>query len=152
MTGLNINHLTPFTVGFDRMLDRFEVLTDQMNRTGGSGFPPYNIRRDADEFYIDIALAGLDQDDVEIVVENGTLTIRSTWDEQGDYFNAGGEILHRGISFRKFTRKFDIADDIEVKGAEFVNGLLTVHLERVVPEEKKPKKIEIGNTKKLLKG
>jgi len=152
MTGLNINHLTPFTVGFDRMLDRFEVLTDQMNRTGGSGFPPYNIRRDADEFYIDIALAGLDQDDVEIVVENGTLTIRSTWDEQGDYFNAGGEILHRGISFRKFTRKFDIADDIEVKGAEFVNGLLTVHLERVVPEEKKPTKIEIGNTKKLLKG
>jgi len=152
MTGLNINHLTPFTVGFDRMLDRFEVLTDQMNRTGGSGFPPYNIRRDADEFYIDIALAGLDQDDVEIVVENGTLTIRSTWDEQGDYFNAGGEILHRGISFRKFTRKFDIADDIEVKGAEFVNGLLTVHLERVVTEEKKPKKIEIGNTKKLLKG
>ena len=152
MTGLNINHLTPFTVGFDRMLDRFEVLTDQMNRTGGSGFPPYNIRRDADQFYIDVALAGLDQDDVEIVVENGTLAIRSTWDEQGDYFNAGGEVLHRGISFRKFTRKFDIADDIEVKGADFVNGLLTIHLERVIPEEKKPKKIEIGTTKKLLKG
>lgn len=154
MTGLNINHLTPFTVGFDRMLDRFEVLTDQMNRAGGSGFPPYNIRRDVDQFYIDVALAGLDQDDVEIEVADGTLTIRSTWDEQGDYFNAGGEILHRGISFRKFTRKFDIADDIEVKGADFVNGLLTIHLERVIPEEKKPKKIEIGSTphKKLLKG
>ena len=150
MTGLNIGHITPFTVGFDRMLDRLETMSDHMNRTN-TGFPPYNIRRQEDHFYIDLALAGLDKDDVEIEVADGNLTIRSTWDEQGDYFNAGGDMLHRGISFRKFTRNFSIAEDIQVVDAEFVNGLLTIHLERIIPEEKKPKKIEIGlGEKKLL--
>lgn len=151
MTGLNINHLTPFTVGFDRMLDRFESFADSAARQN-TGFPPYNIRRNKDQFFIDLALAGLCEDDVEIVMEDGVLTIRSTWDEQGDYFNGGGDMLHRGISFRKFTRSFDVASDIEVKGANFVNGLLTIALERIIPEEKQPKKIKIDNKKDLLLG
>lgn len=151
MTGLNINHLAPFTVGFDRMLDRFESFADQASRQN-TGFPPYNIRRNQDQFFIDLALAGLCEHDVEIVVEDGVLTVRSTWDEQGDYFNGGGDMLHRGISFRKFTRSFDVAADIEVKGANFVNGLLTIVLERIVPDEKKPKKISINSDEKLLLG
>lgn len=140
----DLNHLTPFAVGFDRVLDRL------VESPSSTGFPPYNIRRKDDHFYIDLALAGLDKDDIEIEVVNGTLTVRSTWDEQGDYFNDGGDVIHRGISFRKFTRNFTIADDIEVRGADFVNGLLTIHLERVIPEENRPKKIEIGTGERQL--
>jgi molecular chaperone IbpA len=146
MTGLNINQLTPFTVGFDRMFDR---LVDFPHQQPSQGFPPYNIRRNEDEFFIDLALAGLDINDVEIEVKEDVLTIRSTWDEAGDYFNGGGDYVHRGISFKKFTRSFTLANDLKVLGASFTNGLLTVNLERVIPEHKKPRKIKI-DTKEFL--
>jgi molecular chaperone IbpA len=116
------------------------------------GFPPYNIRRDEDKFFIDLALAGLDIDDVEIEVKEDVLTVRSTWDEPGDYFSGGGEYAHRGISFKKFTRSFTLADDIEVIGANFKNGLLTVALERIIPESKQARKIKIDSKKEFLKG
>jgi len=149
MTGLNINQLHPFAVGFDRVFDRL-VEFPQVHQS--QGFPPYNIRRDEDKFYIDLALAGLDIDDVEIEVKEDVLTIRSTWDEAGDYFNGGGDYVHRGISFKKFKRSFTLADDIEVIDANFTNGLLTVSLERIIPEAKKARKIKINTEKELLKG
>ena len=148
MTRFNLNTLTPYSVGFDRMFDR--LLEQSHQHPNNQGFPPYNIRRDEDKFFIDLALAGLDIDDIEIEVKEDVLTIRSTWDEAGDYFNSGGDYVHRGISFKKFTRSFTLADDVEVQGAEYVNGLLTIQLERIIPEEKKPKKIAIGSTRELL--
>jgi molecular chaperone IbpA len=115
------------------------------------GFPPYNIRKlDEENFTIELALAGLDEDDVEIEVKEGVLTVRSIWDEKKDA-DEQHQLLHRGISFKKFTRSFTLADDLNVDGASFKNGLLTIGLERIIPEHKKAKKIKIGK-KEYLKG
>lgn len=146
MTGLNINHLTPFTVGFDDLFGRLVEFPQHQPQ----GFPPYNIRKiDAEHFFIELALAGLDESDVEIEVKEGELTIRSIWDEKKDAAQ-DAQLLHRGISFKKFTRSFTLADDLNVEGASFKNGLLTIALERIIPEHKKAKKIKIGK-KEFLK-
>ena len=105
-----------------------------------TGFPPYNIvKHDEYEFSIEMALAGFSKEDIEVVVEDGTITVKSVYDDKVE----NAEVLHRGISQKKFTRKFTIADDIEVKGAELSNGLLEIKLERIIPEHKKPKVIKI---------
>ena len=143
LSTFDINRLTPYAVGFDRVFDR--LLDYTQHQAQSTGFPPYNIRKDHGEehkFFIDLAVAGLGKDDVEVEVADGVITVRSTWEGSGDNLN-GADILHRGISFKKFTRKFTIADDIQVLGAELKNGLLTISLERIIPEEKKPRIIEI---------
>ena len=140
MRHFNTDTLKPFTIGFDGIFDR---LLDDTARTRTSGFPPYNIRKNSEtEFKIDLAVAGLDMNDVDIEVENGILTIKSTFDETN---RDQGEILHRGISFKKFTRTFTLADDIEVAGADLKNGMLTINLKRIIPDAKKPKKIAINS-------
>jgi len=109
-----------------------------------TGFPPYNIRKQDDyKFSIDLAVAGLSEDDIEVEVAEGVITIRSTYDESVN----GGDFLHKGLSFKKFTRKFTVADDIVVNGASMSNGMLSIELERVVPEEKKPRLVKISNRK-----
>ena len=133
------NLLTPYAVGFDRVFDRLDHYVTNQSRMTPTGFPPYNIRRDGDYNYvIEMALAGMSKDDLEVQVADGTLTVRSI-DKKEDE----GELLHRGISFRKFTRSWTLADDVIVKDAKMENGMLTVHLERVIPEEKKPRTISI---------
>ena len=130
---------TPYAVGFDRVFDRLQdYATHQVQSTG---FPPYNIRKDGDyNFVIEIALAGLSKDDLEIEVAEGVLTVRTK--EKKD--EEGGELLHRGISYRQFTRKWTMADDIVVSDAKMENGMLLIKLERVVPEEKKPRLLKIS--------
>jgi len=147
MTRFDVNQLTPFAVGFDRMFDRLV----EFQPAAPQGFPPYNIRKnkEEDKFSIELALAGLSEDDVEIEVKEDVLTVRSTWDEKPDDDTV---LLHKGISQKKFTRNFTLADDLEVIGANFKNGLLTIALERIIPEEKQPKKIKIDNKKDLLLG
>ena len=130
--------LSPYTVGFDRMFDRLHdhYVLHQTN----SGFPPYNIRQDDDyNFIIELALAGLSKDDLEVEVADGVLTVRSVEKRSEE----DGELLHRGISHRKFSRSWTLADDVVVQDAKMDNGMLTVHLERVIPEEKKPRTISI---------
>ena len=135
LTTIDTNRLTPFTVGFDEMFDRLYGIENN-----SVGFPPYNIvKHDEYEFTIEMALAGFSKEDIEVVVEDGTITVKSVFDDKVE----NAEVLHRGISQKKFTRKFTIADDIEVKGAELKNGLLEIQLERIVPEHKKPKTIKI---------
>ena len=130
--------LTPYAVGFDRMFDRLHDHYALHQRN--SGFPPYNIRKDGDyNFVIELALAGLSQDDLEVEVADSTLTVRSVEKKQED----GGELLHRGISYRQFSRSWTLADDVVVNDAKMENGMLTVYLERVVPDEKKPRIIKI---------
>lgn len=133
------NTLTPYAVGFDRVFDRLNDYA--MHQATSTGFPPYNIRKDGDtNFTIELALAGLTRDDLEIEVAEGVLTVRTT-DKKEEV--ADTELLHRGISFRKFSRKWTLADDIVVKDAKMENGMLLIHLERIIPEEKKPRLIEI---------
>tara|TARA_B100000287_G_scaffold122092_1_gene113900 strand:- start:27159 stop:27587 length:429 start_codon:yes stop_codon:yes gene_type:complete len=141
MTGLttfDINRFTPYAVGFDRVFDH--LINHSHNMATSTGFPPYNIvKHDDAEFSIEMALAGLSKDDIEVVVAEGVITVKSVWDEKVE----NAEVLHRGISHKKFTRKFTIADDIEVKEASLENGLLEIKLERIIPEEKKPRVIKI---------
>ena len=133
----NVNQLTPYAVGFDRVFDRLVDYTN--NNMNSTGFPPYNIKKVGDYGYeIELALAGFGKDDIEVEVANGVLTIRSVKNNSDE-----SEVLHRGISYRKFNRKYTLADDIIGTGAKLENGLLLVQLEQVVPEEKKPRLIDI---------
>ena len=132
------NLLNPYAVGFDRMFDR---LNDHyaLHQTN-TGFPPYNIRKEGDyNFVIELALAGLTKEDLEVEVVEGTLVVRSVEKKKEE----GGELLHRGISYRQFNRSWTLADDVVVKDAKMENGMLLIDLERVVPEEKKPRTIKI---------
>ena len=112
------------------------------NHMTPTGFPPYNIRRDGDYNYvIEMALAGMSKDDLEVQVADGTLTVRSLRRRKKDagYEGMAEEFLHRGISYRQFSRSWTLADDVIVKDAKMENGMLLIHLEHVVPEEKKPR-------------
>ena len=133
----NFNQLTPYAVGFDRIFDNLSRYTsDNMQSTG---FPPYNIRKEGDYNYvIELALAGFGKKDIEVEVADGTLSVRSVKENSED-----DSTVYRGISYRRFERKFTMADDIVVNGAKLENGMLTVELERVVPEEKKPRLIKV---------
>ena len=134
----NFNQLTPYAVGFDRVFDQLQNYASH-NATS-SGFPPYNIRKEGEFSYvIDMALAGFSKNDIEVEVADGLLTVRSVKENEENE-----ESIYRGISYRKFNRKFTLADEIVVKDASLENGMLVISLERVVPEEKKPRKIEIN--------
>lgn len=149
MTGLNIHNLHPFAVGFDRILDRLVEIDNHPAQHQAQGFPPYNIRvnKAEDKFTIELALAGLDDKDVDIEVKENQLSIKSTYETEP---TGTDSFVHKGISKRKFTRSFTLSDDIEVVGASFQNGLLTIGLERIIPEEKRPQKIKIDNKKEFL--
>ena len=133
----NFNQLTPYAVGFDRIFDNLSRYT--ADNVQSTGFPPYNIRKEGDYNYvIELALAGFGKDDIEVEVADGTLSVRSVKENSED-----DSTVYRGISYRRFERKFTMADDIVVNGAKLENGMLTVELERVIPEEKKPRLIKV---------
>ena len=139
LTHFDINQITPFSIGFDRVFDR---LVDYGTTYDTGGFPPYNIRKTDDfKHVIEIALAGFSKDEIEVVLTDGVLEIKSselpTTDKPKD------DMIHKGIAKRAFTRKFTLADDIEVKDAKLENGLLVIDLEQIVPEHKKPKTIKV---------
>ena len=139
LTSLDINKLTPYAVGFDSVFDNlFNYMDHQASSTG---YPPYNIIKNGDKFQIEIALAGVKMEDLDIEVAENVMTISHNPEDVED--ENYGEILHRGISRRKFTRKFTLNDDIVVQDAKLDNAMLYIELERIVPEEKKPPKITI---------
>ena len=140
------NNLRPLTIGFDDFFDHFETLLDDDFSVSASrnNYPPYDIRKVGDNIYnIEAALAGFNKKDIEVVTKDNTLTIKTKKEKTSNKKNGNGEILHQGISKRYFERSFTIADDVKVLGAELKDGLLTVSLERIIPEEKKEKVIEI---------
>ncbi|MDG2064802.1 MAG: Hsp20 family protein [SAR324 cluster bacterium] len=133
------------TVGFDSMFDRFFGDVDRSE--SATGYPPYNIRKDEENIYtIEMAVAGFSKEDLEAEIKEGILTVRSKQDQDD------GEYLHRGIAKRAFSRSFTLSDDVVIKGADLINGMLTISLERIIPEEKKSRMIEIGDpTESALK-
>ena len=137
------NSLRPFSIGFDDMFDQFENMLGNGGLTMQSNYPPYNIRKTGkDKYSIEVALAGFNKNDVEVEFEDNLLTVRTKQISKSEN-NSDGEILHKGISQRQFARSFTIADDVKVNGAQLKDGLLTIACERIVPEHKKKKLIEI---------
>ena len=131
------NDLRPFQVGFDNVFDHFNT---QLKHTQGSNFPPYNIKKlDNFNWTIEMALAGFNKKDIGIEYADNQLTIKSVDSDDKDE----KDVIHRGISKRKFSRSFTLAEDIKVNGAELKDGMLLVELEKIVPEEKKPRTINI---------
>ena len=125
-------------LGFDEHFERIAQLA------AGSkvlpNYPPYNVIRDGDTYTIEVALAGIDKKDLEVEVQENTLRISyESSKEEGSEEN-----LHKGIAQRSFKREFSLSEDIKVVDAVFKNGLLQISLERIIPDEKKPKKIKIG--------
>ena len=138
------NSLRPFSIGFDDMFDQFENMLGNGNLAMQSNYPPYNIRKTGnDKYSIEVALAGFSKKDVEVEFEDNLLTVRTKQVNKSEDKNVNGEILHKGISQRQFARSFTIADDVKVNGAELKDGLLTIACERIVPEYKKKKLIDI---------
>ena len=138
------NSLRPFSIGFDDMFDQFENMLGNGGLTMQSNYPPYNIRKTGkDNYAIEVALAGFTKDDVEVEFEDNLLTVRTKQINKSDNKNEDGEVIHRGISQRQFARSFTIADDVKVNGAELKDGLLTVACERILPDHKKKRLIDI---------
>ena len=138
------NSLRPFSIGFDDMFDQFENMLGNGGLSMQSNYPPYNIRRTGqDKYSIEVALAGFSKNDVEVEFEENLLTVRTKQVDKSENKNDDGEIIHKGISQRHFARSFTIADDVKVNGAQLKDGLLTIACERIIPEHKKRKLIEI---------
>lgn len=132
----------PYSIGFDRLIDRMERFHDQTKIS--DNYPPFNIKRiSEDHFVLEVAVAGITEEDIDLTYQDSALTIKATGSKE-----EGSDYLHQGIAKRGFERKFSLADTIEVRGAALINGMLTVELINVIPDEKKPRKIEI--TKQLL--
>ena len=139
---INWEPFKPFSVGFDNLFDDFDRIY-KFNSSSINHYPPYNIRKVNDtDYVIELAVAGFGKKDIEVKSQENTLTIKST-DKKDEVLEKDESVLHRGISQRSFKRSFTIAEDVVVKGADLKDGLLSVKLERIIPDEKKPKIIDI---------
>ncbi len=141
MTKITSLDLSPFyrnTIGMDRIFDR---VMDQVDTAGSNGnYPPYNIVRvDEDRYEIQVAVAGFNKEEIDIEYHEGHLTVTGRQENK----NEDIEYLYHGISSRDFTRSFTLAEYVEVNNAVIENGILTISLERIVPETMKPKSIAI---------
>ena len=126
----------PFFIGFNRELERLNTVHNLATR---QAYPPYDILKlDEDTYKLSLAVAGFSKEDIDVLVDNGTLIIKGELVEVVD-----AEIVHKGIAGRKFTRTFALGEYMEVSNAELKDGMLTVNIVRFVPEDKKPKVIKI---------
>lgn len=137
--------LYPQFVGFDSLFDELEKLVEGSTPTRTTTFPPHNIVKVDDNHYVvEMAVAGFSKEEISIEINDGILTVKGEKAEK-----PGVEYVYRGIATRSFTKSVRLADTVEVRGAEFKDGILRIGLENIIPEHKKPRKIEIGNDLKL---
>ena len=126
----------PFFIGFNREMERLANVQLASRQTN---YPPYDlVKVDEDTFKLSLAIAGFAKSDIDVSVDNGTLIIKGETEDSSE-----AEIVHKGIAARKFTRTFALGEYMEVMGAEMKDGMLHINIERIVPEEKKPKSIKI---------
>ncbi len=135
----------PSLVGFDRfneIIDALDMVTDKPS------FPHHNVVKSGENHYtVELAVAGFSNEDIDVEVEKNVLHIRGKIENE---VNENKTYIHRGIATRSFHKTITLADTIQVKGADLINGILSIELENVIPEEQKPKKILIGKAKKEL--
>jgi molecular chaperone IbpA len=126
----------PFFIGFNREMERMSHVHQAATR---QTYPPYDVLKlDEDTYQVSIAVAGFTKSDIDVSVDNGTLIVKGEITEVTD-----GEYLHKGIAARKFTRTFGLGEYMEVTGASIEDGMLHINVDRIIPEEKKPKTIKI---------
>jgi molecular chaperone IbpA len=143
MRSFDLTPLFRSTIGFDRLAD---MLDSVAQFDPGVSYPPYNIERTAENHYrISLAVAGFAEKDLTLEVREGVLTVQGK--REAEKGGTEKHFLYQGIAGRTFDRRFQLAENVEVRGAELENGLLHVDLERVVPEEKKPRRVQIGGPK-----
>ena len=145
---ISFSPLTHTTLGFERFFDDVEKLLASDVAKVSTSFPPHNIiKLDESRYVVELAVAGFSKDEIDITVEDGSLIVK------GEKKDKDTEVtyLHRGIGTRSFTKTLTVADTIEVKGAEFKDGILRIGLENIIPEHKKPRKVEIGSELKEFK-
>ena len=144
---MNTYDLTPLfrhSIGFDHLEDIFDSMV-RLN-SYSENYPPYNIKSNGkNQYSIELAVAGFDEKDLSIDLDNGQLTV------VGNKENTNGNFMHQGIATRSFKRTFQLAEYVEVIGAGLINGLLTIALEKKLPEELLPKNIEISTGSNLKK-
>jgi molecular chaperone IbpA len=134
----------PFFIGFNREMER---LSNVQLASRQVSYPPYDlVKIDDDSFKLALAVAGFSKDNLSVTVDNSTLIIKG--DSTVGSEDEKSEVLHKGIANRKFTRTFALGEYMEVVGAEIKDGMLNIDIERIVPEDKKPKEIAIKATKK----
>ena len=125
----------PFFIGFNKEIARL----NSAHKTNSQSYPPYDLLKlDEDTYKLSLAIAGFTKDDIDVSVDNGTLIIKGEITEV-----ANAEVVHKGIAGRKFVRSFALGEYMEVTGAELKDGMLHINVDRIVPEEKKPKTIKI---------
>ena len=135
MTGVKQLFPRASFVGFDHMLDEL----DRAARHANDHYPPHNIVKLGDHDYlIELAVAGFKKDEIEVEVNDRTLSVK------GEHVKAGREYIHKGISAKKFHRTFRLSEYVQVHGADIQDGVLAIQLKVVLPEEKRPRKIKIG--------
>ena len=138
-TPQDIQKMMGFSVGFDSVFDRFF----DMDTNREQGYPPYNIRKVNDlQYVIELAIAGFSKDDIEVELTDGLLAIRSK--DRKEEEEDSDSFVHKGIARRSFSRTYTLSDDVIVKGADLKDGMLIINLERVIPDEKKPRLIQIS--------
>ena len=136
--------LRPFTVGFDDMFNHFDHMVDHLPHMTANNYPPYNIVKTGSLTYnIEVALAGYGKKDISVNFEDNILKIESVKSKEEKEVEDNDGVLHQGIAKRSFSKSFTIAEDVEVKGAELKDGLLRVSLEKIVPDHRKARTINI---------
>ena len=144
--------LYPQFVGFDNIFNELERLVDGTAPTRNTSFPPHNIiKLDDNRYVVEMAVAGFGQDEVDVEIHDGTLIVKGEKKDQTEV-----DYLYRGIATRSFTKSIRLSESIEVCGAQFKDGILRIALENIIPEHKKPRKIEFSkelnfNKQQLLK-
>ena len=143
--------LYPQFVGFDNIFNELERLVDGTTPTRNTSFPPHNIIKiDDNKYVVEMAVAGFGQDEVDVEIHDGTLIVKGEKKDQTEV-----DYLYRGIATRSFTKSIRLSESIEVRGAQFKDGILRIALENIIPEHKKPRKVEFSkelnfNNPKLL--
>ena len=147
MRHVDFSPLYRSTVGFDRLFTMLDSLAQPDN---GQTYPPYNLERTGEDAYrISMAVAGFSENEISIEAHRNVLTIKGERNEESN--GDGAEVLYRGIAARAFERRFQLADHVEVTGANLKNGLLYIDLKRSIPEEMKPRRIQISGGQQVEK-
>ena len=130
----------PFFIGFNKELNRL----NSAYKTNSQSYPPYNIiKLDEDSYLVSIAVAGFSKDDIEVTLDDRTLLVKGELEDQTDGRKKYPEVIHNGIAGRKFSRSFALGEYMEVTNADLKDGMLKIQIDRIVPEDKKPKTIKI---------